>query len=191
MPKPDILYDTGVIHGRFQVLHNDHRKYLMAGKALCRHLVVGITNPEPQLVRDESADPNRSDPLANPLTYFERYQLVKAVLEDQGLVPSEYSIVPLPINLPQRYRYYVPMEAVFFLTIYDDWGERKRHYFKSLGLRTHILRKVGASEKGLSASDVRAAMCSNNDWIQWVPKPVADLLYQWKIPDRLKRLNQP
>jgi len=41
--------ETGVIHGRFQVLHNDHLKYLMEGMALCDHLVVGITNPDPIL----------------------------------------------------------------------------------------------------------------------------------------------
>jgi|GEM_PF-3973487 len=35
--------DVAVIHGRFQALHNDHLKYLLAGKACCRHLTVGIT----------------------------------------------------------------------------------------------------------------------------------------------------
>ena len=39
--------ETGIIHGRFQILHNDHVKYLLAGKQFCRHLVVGITNPDP------------------------------------------------------------------------------------------------------------------------------------------------
>ena len=62
------LYETVVIHGRIQVLHNDHLKYLLAGKAHCRRLVVGITNPDPFLTRNENADPKRSDPLANPLT---------------------------------------------------------------------------------------------------------------------------
>jgi len=53
-------YEVGVIHGRFQVLHHDHLKYLLAGKELCRHLVVGITNPDPFTVREESADLKRS-----------------------------------------------------------------------------------------------------------------------------------
>jgi len=47
----------GVIHGRFQVLHNEPLKYLLAGKALCKHLVVGITNPDPSLIKSEPADP--------------------------------------------------------------------------------------------------------------------------------------
>ena len=52
--------ETGVIHGRFQVFHNDHLVYLLAGLALCRHLVVGITNPDPFLTRDDAADRKRS-----------------------------------------------------------------------------------------------------------------------------------
>ena len=141
------------------------------------------------MVREESADPQRSDPLANPLTYFERYQLVKAVLTDQGLQQEAYSIVPLPINLPERYHHYVPMEAVFFLSIYDDWGERKRHYFESLGLRTHIIRRVPSQEKGISATDIRNAMHFDNDWAQWVPPAARRLLTQWDIPHRLKQMN--
>ncbi len=181
-------YDTGVIHGRFQVLHNDHLAYILAGKALCRHLVVGITNPEPLLVREEKADLHRSDPLANPLTYYERYCLVKAVLSARGLSPEDYSIVPLPINLPERYRYYVPMDAVFFVTIYDAWGERKLHYFQSLGLRTHILRRVAPGEKGLSAGDIRRLMIQGRPWAHLVPAPAARLLQAWDIPVRLRHL---
>ena len=90
----------GVIHGRFQVLHHDHLKYLTAGKARCRHLVVGITNPDPTLTRDDPADPQRSQPAANPLSYFERYVMIQAALLDAGLGSSDFSVVPFPINLP-------------------------------------------------------------------------------------------
>ncbi len=191
MQKDNSLYETGVIHGRFQVLHNDHLKYLIAGKALCRHLVVGITNPEPKLVKAEAADPKRSDPLANPLTYYERYCLVKATLFAQGLDPTSFSVVPLPINLPERYQYYVPLDAVFFLSIYDGWGERKLDYFQSQGLQTHILRKATIQEKGLSASEVRRRILQDAPWEHLVPAPVAHLLNQWKIAARLKGLPRP
>lgn len=39
------MTQMGAIHGRFQVLRHDHLKYLMAGKARCQRLCVGITNP--------------------------------------------------------------------------------------------------------------------------------------------------
>lgn len=181
-------YDTGVIHGRFQVLHNDHLKYLLSGKALCRHLVVGITNPEPALVRDEAADPGRSRPSANPLTYYERYALIRAALLGEGFGPEDFSIVPLPINLPERYRYYVPMDAVFFLSIYDEWGERKHHYFRSLGLKTHVLRKVTRAQKGLSGSEVRQRMLTGQPWVHLVPPATVPLLTAMDLGRRLEEL---
>jgi nicotinamide-nucleotide adenylyltransferase len=182
------MYDTGVIHGRFQVLHNDHLTYLRSGKKLCQHLVVGITNPEPVLVKAETADPKRSRALANPLTYYERYRMVQKVLLHDGWVQQIFSIVPLPINLPDRYQYYVPLDAVFFLTIYDQWGERKQHYFESLGLKYHILRHVCPSEKGLSATDVRRRMITDQPWDHMVPPPAATLLKELGVPARLKKM---
>ena len=63
--------EVGVIHGRFQVFHLDHLAYLLAGASRCEKLIVGITNPDPNLTRPEATDPQRSAPEANPLTYEE------------------------------------------------------------------------------------------------------------------------
>jgi nicotinamide mononucleotide adenylyltransferase len=182
--------EIGVIHGRFQVVHNDHLKYLLAGKKRCRHLVVGITNPDPMLTREESADPKRTDPLANPLTYYERYVLVRSVLAESGLKPQQFSVVPLPINLPELYKYYVPMDAVFFLSIYDEWGRQKLSYFKSLGLKTHVLWEVKPEEKGISGSDVRSRMLRGEPWEHLVPPVVSVLVKKWDIPDRLRKIRE-
>nr|WP_320361223.1 nicotinate-nucleotide adenylyltransferase [Syntrophotalea acetylenica] len=188
-PIPDV--ETGVIHGRFQVLHNDHLSYLQAGMALCRHLVVGITNPDPFLTRDETVDPKRSHSISNPLTYFERYVMIRAVLEEAGIASSRFSVVPFPVNLPELYRYYVPLDALFFVSIYDDWGKRKLAYFKSLGLATHILREVPAAEKGLSATDIRCRMARNEHWEAGVPGAVVRLMKKWDIPGRLREMEKP
>ena len=181
-------YGLGVIHGRFQVLHNDHLKYLHAGKELCEHLIVGITNPDPVLSREDEADPKRCAQGANPLTYYERHCLVREALLGSGISLEEFTIVPLPINLPELYRCYVPMEAVFFLTIYDDWGRRKLKTFADLGLKTHILWEVPLDEKGISAADIRLAMVQNKPWEHLVPSHVAALMNQWDIPGRLKKM---
>ena len=58
----------GVIHGRFQLLHNDHMKYLLAGKERCEHLIIGICNPEQDLTKYTSNNPHRSKRSSNPLT---------------------------------------------------------------------------------------------------------------------------
>jgi nicotinamide-nucleotide adenylyltransferase len=189
MPEKNVKYEVGVIHGRFQVLHNDHIKYLLAGKRLCNHLIVGITNPDPFLTRDSEANPHRSTSKANPLTYYERYLMVQAALLEQGLKYSEFSIVPFPINVPDLLKYYVPLDAIFFLTIYDDWGKQKKQYFESLGLKIHVLWEVPLEKKGLSSSDIREAMIQDKKWEHFIPTSVVDLLKRWDIISRLKKLR--
>lgn len=188
MMRQGEVFELGVIHGRFQVLHNDHVKYLLAGKDRCQHLVVGITNAEPEMIQEEAADPQRSMALANPLTYYERYQLVRCALVEVGVALEDFSIVPFPVSQPERYRYYVPLNAVFFLTIYDEWGKRKKEYFESLGLKTCVLREVTPEEKGISASDVRQRMLKGEPWQHLVPPVVASLLEKWQITQRLRAL---
>lgn len=180
------LIDTGVIHGRFQVLHNDHLTYILAGRERCRRLVVGITNPDPALTRPEPADPRRSHPLANPLTYWERYTLVRETLREAGVPDAELSVVPLPVNLPERLCHYVPLDATFFLTIYDDWGRRKLERFRGMGLRTEVLWERPPEEKGLSASDIRLWMVEGGPWRDLVPPAARRLLEEWDIPARLR-----
>ena len=182
-------YESGVIHGRFQVLHNDHVTYLLAGKALCDHLVIGITNPDPGKTLHEKTDPKRSRKEANPLTYYERYVCVKTVMKEHGIGPDHYSIVPFPINQPELYKYYAPLDAVYFVTIYDDWGRQKLDYFESQGLKTHVLRDVPPEEKGISSTRIRNAMVKGDTWEHWVPDCIATLMRQWGIPDRLKRME--
>ncbi|MDZ7761800.1 MAG: nicotinate-nucleotide adenylyltransferase [Desulfovermiculus sp.] len=152
--------NTGVIHGRFQVLHNDHLAYLLAGKAECGHLVVGITNPDPSLTARDDSDPERSDPRANPLSFYQRLLLVKCALVDADLAETDFSITPLPINFPEHYTIYVPMQATFFLTIYDEWGRHKLIFFQSLGLQTRVLWERTTETKGLSSSHIRQAMAA-------------------------------
>jgi nicotinamide-nucleotide adenylyltransferase len=177
---------TGVIHGRFQGVHNDHLAYLLAGKAECEHLVVGITNPDPSQTAKDDTDPERSDPQANPLSYFERLLLVKCALADAGLGIADFSVTPLPINFPEHYSAYVPMQATFFLTIYDEWGRRKLEHFHSLGLKTKVLWERTPETKGLSGSHIRQAMASGEAWEHLVPESTAVLCKAWGLPEKLR-----
>ncbi len=182
-------HEIGVIHGRFQVLHTDHLEYLLAGKSRCEHLVVGITNPDPSLTQTDPADPERSDPRANPLTYFERYTLVRNVLTEAGAAEGTFSVVPFPVTHPHLYECYVPLSACFFLTIYDDWGRRKLETFRSLNLRTEILWERTPETKGISASTVRKKMIAGQPWRHLVPEACAARMLAWSVPGRLRRLG--
>jgi len=183
-------YDLGTIHGRFQILHNDHIKFLKAGKKLSKHLIVGITNPDPSLTKDHDSNPHRSTPIANPLTYYERYIMIKEALLEEGLKFSQFSIVPFPINVPELLKYYVPMDAVFFLSIYDGWGRQKKEYLESLGLKVHVLWEVPLEEKGLSGSDIRNSMLKGEPWEHFLPTVVVKLVKKWDILTRISELSK-
>lgn len=189
MPEDNFKYDLGTIHGRFQILHNDHVKFLLAGKKLCKHLIVGITNPDPSLTKDHNSNTHRSKPIANPLTYYERYVMVREVLLEKGLRFSEFSIVPFPINVPELLKYYVPMDVVFFLSIYDEWGRQKKKYLESLGLKVYVLWEVPLEKKGLSGSDIRESMLKGKPWEHFIPPATAKLVKEWAIIKRLNDLN--
>jgi len=178
--------DTGVIHGRFQILHNDHMRYLLAARDLCRHLVVGITNPDPVLTRNELADPHRSTAEANPLSYFERYLMIRAALADAGICSEDYSVVPFPISFPELYACYLPMKALFFVSIYDDWGREKLRRFQNLGLTTHVLREVAPADKGISADDIRHRIIRDEPWEHLVPPVVARILNERGLINRIR-----
>lgn len=179
-------YERGVIHGRFQVLHIDHLKYILAGKERCKHLIVGITNPDPNYSRFDPADPYRSHPFHNPLTYYERYIMVREALREGGLSEGEFSVVPLPINVPEIIPHYVPRDAVFFLTIYDEWGRRKLELFKSLGLMVEVLWELPPGQKGITASDVRKRIAEGRPWRHLVPPSTASLIEGWDLRSRLR-----
>jgi nicotinamide-nucleotide adenylyltransferase len=81
------------------------------------------------------------------------------------------------------------MDALFFLTIYDEWGRRKLDRFRSMGLRTEVLWEKKREDKGLSASDIRRSMALGEPWEHLVPPATAALMHLWNIPERLRTLQ--
>ena len=140
----------GVIHGRFQLLHLGHMEYLLAGKARCRRLIVGVSNPDATVTRFSSASPHRSQPSSNPLTYFERYEMLRGSLLEAGVPREEFDIVPFPVNCPELLFNYVPREAKFYMTLYDQWSLEKKALLESLGI-THLKAVMGPSFGGMSS----------------------------------------
>ncbi len=182
-------YELGIIHGRFQILHNDHLKFLLAGKELCKHIIIGITNPDPKLTKDHESNPHRSTTINNPLTYYERLVMIRDTLIENGVSLADFTIVPFPINIPELLKYYVPVDAVFFLSIYDDWGRQKKEFLENLGLNVHVLWEVPLEKKGLSARDIREAMINDEPWEGFVPKTIVKLVKRWNITQRLKSIR--
>lgn len=178
---------VGVIHGRFQLLHNDHMKYLLAGKERCEHLIIGICNPEVDLTKYTEANPHRSKRSSNPLTYFERMQCIKYSMLEAGIKQEEFDIVPFPINFPEKIFNYAPLEAKYYMTIYDEWGEEKLKSLRDgLKLDVDVSWKVTLEEKGISASDIRKRIQDGKEWKQFVPTAVYNYIVDNNLDKRIK-----
>jgi nicotinamide-nucleotide adenylyltransferase len=58
----------------------------------------------------------------------------------------------------EMYRHCLPLDAVFFISFYVEWGRRKESYLESPGLKVHVLWGVSRDRKGLIGCDVRLRM---------------------------------
>jgi nicotinamide-nucleotide adenylyltransferase len=184
-----MMTEYGVVHGRFQIVHNDHVKYIMAAKKRCSNLIIGVTNPDPLHTKSEFTDSNRSNSHANPLTYFERHYMIRAVLLEKGLDAKEFIIVPFPISAPDYCKYYVPSNATFYLTIYDRWGEEKYDRLKSLGFQVEVLWRKPIGEKGITSTNIRNLISAGKDYRHLIPTSVYEMVKEWKIDLRIQHLH--
>jgi cytidyltransferase-like protein len=176
---------TGVIHGRFQPLHAGHLEYLLAAKARCELLVVGITNPDPAATVREESDPARGEAAANPCTFYERLVMVEGALVESGVARDAFRIVPFPHGRPELLAHYAPRDATYFLTIYDAWGETKLRRFADLGLRTDVMWR--RDDKVTSGTEVRTRIAHGLPWEHLVPRAVAAAIRELGIDARLRQ----
>jgi len=187
MSKKDKI---GVIHGRFQPLHNGHMKDLVLPAAeQCEHLIVGIANPDPLLTAPHPANPVRAQSDSNPFTFYERATMIRSTLVAIGMKEGQLTIVPFPINRPELLKHYVPFDATFYVTVYDDWTRYKKELLESLGLKVVVIFDCQRDQQDFSATLVRKRMASGGDWKSLVPEAVATFVCENHLEERLKRIR--
>lgn len=161
----------GMIHGRFQPFHNGHLEYLRGAAARSDAVFVGITNPDPQRIKEEPSDPLRHLPESNPFSYVERLLMVSEVAHDEGISAH---VIPFPVNEPELWPPYVPPDVVHFIRLFSDWGGAKLDRLREAGYEVVVLDE--GAEKEVSGADVREALRNGGDWEPLVPPGVAALL---------------
>lgn len=179
----------GIIHGRFQMLHIGHMEYLLAGKERCEYLLIGITNPDISSMKHSDANPHRSTLLANPLTYFERFQMISGAMLEAGVNRREFDIVPFPINYPELLFNYVPLSAKYYMTIYDEWSNEKQTSLQKLGCNIEIMWTREVSEKVTSGSEVRNCIIHEEPWKHLVPQSVFNYITENSIDERIRNIG--
>ena len=179
----------GSVHGRFQLLHNEHMKYILAGKKRCEHLIIGICNPDMTRTKFSKADPHRSQASANPFTYYERFNMIQGAMLEAGVGRDEFDIVPFPINFPELIFNYVPQGAKYYMTIYDMWGLEKKAVLERLGCNVELLWQKTPSEKVISGTQLRQRIRDGMEWRQYVPEFVYQYVMTYHFDVRIKNLS--
>lgn len=182
------MIEVGVIQGRFQVLHLKHMEYILAAKMRCKKLFIGIIDADDLHVKRSLDIDNKVIKQANPLTYFERYEMLHDALLDFGVKREEFEIIPLPINRPEYVLQYAPKDAVYYMSICNEWGEAKQKILTDLGLETEVLWRKEPKDRGTTGKIVRTLIVEDGEWGHLVPKTVYEYVVKHKLDKRMKDL---
>jgi cytidyltransferase-like protein len=175
----------GIAQGRFHIIHWGHMEYLLKAKEKCEHLVIGITDCDPERAyfqygneikefdKENLLKPFRSfDNPIFPFTFYDRMQMIRDSLIDEGVNAKEFDIVPFPVHKLHIVKYYIPLNATIFATVYDDWGRKKIEIFKNMGFNVKILWERTLEERFTTGTEVRKRIIENEKWEHLVPAPV-------------------
>lgn len=185
------MIETGVIFGRYQIFHLKHMEGVLAAKMCCNKLYIGITHPDIVAYAATSPlDVNGVTKRDNPLTYFERMEMIQGALRDFGVKRKEFEIVPFPISQPDLISQYAPKDATYYMSICTPWDEEKYRILQSQGLKTEILWRRNPEEMGVTGKTIRDLIRVNNsDWQQHVPRSVAEYIIGRGLDQRIRELN--
>jgi len=187
----------GAAQGRFHMIHWGHMEYLLECKKKCEFLYIGISDCDPsnsyfhqEYTESGSNDLYRS--IKHPIytfTYFERARMIAESLILEGVPQSEFMVVPFPVHFPHLLKYYVPQQAVVYITIYDEWGEQKPGLFESLGYKTDVLWRRSMQERFTTATEVRRRIASGEDFRDLIPEGAYKVIEEFGLKDALMKCD--
>jgi nicotinamide-nucleotide adenylyltransferase len=113
--------------------------------------------------------------------------MIKNSLLDEGLDLSQFDIIPFPIEKEENIFYFAPQNVTYFLTIYDEWGKKKKQKLKKLGLNVEVMWEKDISEKPTCATTIRKMISNNeNTWLRMVPNAVSKYIFENALTKKIK-----
>ena len=183
------MITAGSVHGRFQPFHNDHLEYVLAAKQECEFLWVGITKYDVTSIEASPLGRARERPDHNPLTYFERINIIAEALVDVRVPRASFAFVPFPIETPNRLSAFLPTTIPCFTTIREDWNREKIKVLEAYGYQVIVLWE--RSEKNISGGTIRQDILNGGtQWKEMVPHATAKAVERLNLRERLTRLRE-
>jgi cytidyltransferase-like protein len=177
-------YAQGSVHGRFQPLHNGHLKYILGAKQYCDFIWIGITQYNIHSMLESPQDPHRQEEKNNPLTYFERAEIIREALLDDGFRQGEFDIIPFPIETPEILPDFLPVTIPIFTTIYDEWNLHKVDVLRQIGYEVIVLWEETVKE--IDGMEIRELLCGGDErWRQKVPWATIRAIEKYRVRERI------
>jgi nicotinamide mononucleotide adenylyltransferase len=177
------------VHGRFQPFHLEHLEYVTAAIANTEFLHIGVTQFETaHLKHVHGAGDHRDNRASNPLTYFERAELISLALTGAGYTKSQFRVGPFPIEHPNQLADFLPTTIPILTTRVDEWNDRKIALLTDLGYSVRTL--FDRDPKGVAGSSIRSMMADGDEsWHSMVPKSTIPYLVSLDLGGRIKQLT--
>jgi nicotinamide mononucleotide adenylyltransferase len=162
------LLSVGSVHGRFQPFHNEHLEYVIAAKQRCEFLWIGITKYDITPSEFTPLGRPRERPENNPLTYYERVNMIMDAMVGAGVDRASFGFVPFPIETPHRLPEFMPVSVPCFTTVCEEWNREKIKILRSYGYDVIVLWE--RTEKLVTGGAIREDIMSGGSaWREMVP----------------------
>lgn len=161
--------------GRFQPFHIGHGEVIKNILKKIGELIIVIGSSQ------------KSHELENPFTSGERIEMIRAALDEMGVLPSKYYMVPIPDS--QAHSLWVAQVISYspsFDMVYSN-DSLTRRLFKEAGV---VVENIPFFKREIySATEVRRRMLTGEDWKMLLPKAVSEFIDIIGGVERIKELT--
>lgn len=160
----------------FQPLHNQHLEYIMEAKKEMSFFMDWITHGYQVIVRIPQ-NPHRCDASNNPLTYFERINIIQKSLVSSGVNKKDFAFIPFPIENPEKLPDFLPTSVPIYTTICDEWNSYKITILEKVGYKVIVL--FNRESTVIRGKIIRSEILNDGkNWENLVPESTVDAVYK-------------
>lgn len=168
------MVNRGVFVGRFQPFHKGHLKAVkdILGKVDELVIVVGSSQ--------------YSHALDNPFTTGERITMIRRAMEEAGISPAKYWIIPVPdLHVHMIWVAQVIGHTPKFDIVYTNEPLTRRLFIEA----DYNVKPVPFHKRETySSTEIRERMLGSGDWEELVPESVAEFIKKIGGVERLRDL---
>ncbi|NWG10065.1 MAG: nicotinamide-nucleotide adenylyltransferase [Nitrososphaerales archaeon] len=158
------MVKSGLFIGRFQPFHKGHLKVVKDLLDRVEELVIFIGSSQ------------YSHTMDNPFTTGERITMVRLALNEEGIDPARYFIVPAPdVEMHSTWVSRVLSYSPRFDVVFSNEPLTRRLFVES-GFKVEPIPFYKRTT--LSATEIRKRMLSGENWEELVPESVAQFIKQ-------------